>query len=97
MENVLASRPDHAEANYELGKELLLEGRPEKRFGYRAAVRLKRVSSRRPKLQSAYRAEGRKEMREREGDVYRALKAKSWRLSLPPPRQAASSTIFHRD
>jgi len=86
---VLARNPDHAEANYELGKELLTEGKPDEALSYlEAAVRLKpQFEPAHYQLQAAYRAAGRKDDADREARVYRALKAKSRNITLPPPRQ----------
>jgi tetratricopeptide (TPR) repeat protein len=85
---VLAKNPDHPEANYELGKELLIEGGASKALPYlESAVRLKpEFEPAHYQLQSAYRAVGRKEDADREANVYRALKAKSRNITLPPPR-----------
>jgi tetratricopeptide (TPR) repeat protein len=85
---VLISNPDHPEANYELGKELLIEGHATEALPYlQAAVRLKpEFEPAHYQLQSAYRAVGRKEDADREATVYRAMKAKSRNITLPPPR-----------
>ena len=85
---VLASRPEHPEANYELGKELLIEGSAAEAVKYlEAAVRLKpQFEPAHYQLQSAYRAVGRKQDADREAAVYRAMKAKSRNITLPPPR-----------
>jgi tetratricopeptide (TPR) repeat protein len=95
---VLERNPDHPEANYELGKELLTEGKPDESLSYlEASVRLKpQFEPAHYQLQSAYRAVGRKDDADREAQIYRALKAKSRNITLPPPRQtgtpAASQT-----
>ena len=93
LKTVLARKPDHAEANYELGKELLLQGEANESISYlEAAVRLKpQFEPAHYQLQSAYRAVGRKEDADREAKVYRALKAKSRNITLPPPRQPVSA------
>jgi tetratricopeptide (TPR) repeat protein len=89
LKTVVARKPDHAEANYELGKELLMEGKSDQSLSYlEAAVRLKpQFEPAHYQLQSAYRALGRKDDAEREVKIYRALKAKSRNITLPPPRQ----------
>jgi tetratricopeptide (TPR) repeat protein len=89
LRKVVARRPDHAEANYELGKELLMEGKSNESLSYlEAAVRLKpQFEPAHYQLQSAYRALGRKADANREVKIYRALKAKSRNITLPPPRQ----------
>jgi tetratricopeptide (TPR) repeat protein len=86
---VVASQPDHAEANYELGKELRIEGKTGESLSYlEAAVRLKpQFEPAHYQLQSAYRAMGRVEDADREAQIYKALKAKSRNITLPPPRQ----------
>jgi tetratricopeptide (TPR) repeat protein len=86
---VVASQPDHAEANYELGKELRIEGKTGESLSYlEAAVRLKpQFEPAHYQLQSAYRAIGRIEDADREAQIYKALKAKSRNITLPPPRQ----------
>jgi tetratricopeptide (TPR) repeat protein len=91
---VLARNPDHAEANYELGKELLAEGKSPEALPYlEASVRLKpQFEPAHYQLQSAYRAVGRKDDADREAKIYRALKAKSRNITLPPPRQPDSSS-----
>jgi tetratricopeptide (TPR) repeat protein len=90
---VLASRPDHAEANYELGKELRTEGNPGESLGYlEAAVRLKpSFEPAHYQLQAAYRAVGRSEDADREARIYRALKEKSRNITLPPPGPSTSN------
>ena len=91
---VLVRNPDHAEANYELGKELLAEGKSPEALPYlEASVRLKpQFEPAHYQLQSAYRAVGRKDDADREARIYRALKAKSRNITLPPPRQPDSSS-----
>ncbi len=92
---VLARNPDHPEANYELGKELLTEGKPDESLSYlEASVRLKpQFEPAHYQLQSAYRAVGRKDDADREAQIYRALKAKSRNITLPPPRQSNTGPI----
>jgi tetratricopeptide (TPR) repeat protein len=89
LRTVVARKPDHAEANYELGKELLMEGKSDQSLNYlEAAVRLKpQFEPAHYQLQSAYRALGRKDDADREVKIYRALKAKSRNITLPPPHQ----------
>jgi tetratricopeptide (TPR) repeat protein len=89
---VLERNPDHPEANYELGKELLTEGKPDESLSYlEASVRLKpQFEPAHYQLQSAYRAVGRKDDADREAQIYRALKAKSRNITLPPPRQTGT-------
>ena len=91
LKKVLAAQPGHAEANYELGKELRIEGKAGESLSYlEAAVRLKpQFEPAHYQLQSAYRAVGRNEDADREARIYRALKAKSRDITLPPPRQPA--------
>ena len=93
LKSVVARNPGHAEANYELGKELLTEGQSEESLSYlEAAVRLKpQFEPAHYQLQSAYRTLGRKEDADREANIYRALKAKSRNIPLPPPRQPQSA------
>ena len=94
LKEVVAQNPDHAEANYELGKELVTEGKSEDAMAYlEAAVRLKPdFEPAHYQLQSAYRALGRREDADREASIYRALKAKSRNITLPPPRQPSSGS-----
>jgi len=89
---VLAHNPEHPEANYELGKEFMSEGRSAEAIPYlEAAARLKpQFEPVHYQLQSAYRAAGRKEEADHEARVYRELKAKSRNITLPPPRQQSS-------
>ena len=91
LKNVLATQPGHAEANYELGKELRIEGKASESLRYlEAAVRLKpQFEPAHYQLQAAYRAVGRSDDADREARIYRALKAKSRDITLPPPRQPA--------
>ena len=89
----MAQNPTHAEANYELGKELVAEGKSEDALSYlEAAVRLKpQFEPAHYQLQLVYRALGRKEDADREAKTYRALKAKSRNITLPPPRETGSA------
>jgi tetratricopeptide (TPR) repeat protein len=91
LKKVLATQPDHAEANYELGKELRIEGKASESLSYlEAAVRLKPgFEPAHYQLQSAYRTVGRSEDADREARIYRALKTKSRNITLPPPRKPA--------
>jgi len=85
LKTVVARKPDHAEANYELGKELLMEGKSDESLSYlEAAVYFEPAHY---QLQSAYRALGRKDDADREVKIYRAQKAKSRNITLPPPHQ----------
>lgn len=92
---VLASRPDHPEANYELGKELRIEGKAGESLGYlEAAVRLKpSFEPAHYQLQAAYRAVGRSVDADREARIYRALKEKSRNITLPPPRPPTANPL----
>jgi tetratricopeptide (TPR) repeat protein len=89
LRTVVARDPDHAEANYELGKELHREGKSGEALDYlEAAVRLRpEFAPGHYQLQSAYRELGRKDDANREAKIYRALKAKSRNITLPPPRE----------
>ncbi len=92
---MLASRPDHPEANYELGKELRIEGKAGESLGYlEAAVRLKpSFEPAHYQLQAAYRAVGRSVDADREARIYRALKEKSRNITLPPPRPPTANPL----
>ena len=92
---VLLSKPDHPEANYELGKELLIEGKAQESLSYlEAAVLLKpQFEPAHYQLQSAYRAVGRKDDADREAKTYRALKAKSRNIKLPPSREGVPQLV----
>ena len=89
---VLASQPDHAEANYELGKELRNEGKAGESLSYlETAVRLKpQFEPAHYQLQAAYRAVGRSDDADREAKIYRALKEKSRNITLPAPRSSTA-------
>lgn len=88
LQDVLARTPDHPDANYELGKALLRAGRTAEAIPYlEAAARLKPgLDAVHYQLQAAYRSVGRKVDADREANIYRAMKAKSRDITLPPPR-----------
>jgi predicted Zn-dependent protease len=89
LKAVLNRQPEHPEANYELGKQLLADGEPAEAIPYlEAASRLKpQLEPVHYQLQAAYRAVGRKEDADREARIYRQMKAKSRNITLPPPVQ----------
>ena len=91
---MLARNPEHPEANYELGKELMSEAKSADAVPYlEAAARLKpQFEPVHYQLQSAYRASGRTEDADREAKIYRELKTKSRNITLPPPRQESSQS-----
>lgn len=93
LHNVLARDPNHPDANYELGKALLRAGNTAEAIPYlEAAARLKpELDAVHYQLQSAYRSLGRKADADREANIYRAMKAKSRNITLPPPRPESSS------
>ena len=93
LRNVLAHKPEHPEANYELGKELMSEGKPADAIPYlETAARLKpQFEPVHYQLQSAYRVSGRKEDADREARIYKDLKAKSRNITLPPPPREQGS------
>ena len=88
LKDVLARNPNHPDANYELGKALLRAGKTAEAIPYlEAAARLKpELDAVHYQLQSAYRSVGRKADADREANIYRAMKAKSRNITLPPPR-----------
>jgi tetratricopeptide (TPR) repeat protein len=92
LKDVLARNPDHPDANYELGKALLRAGKTAEAIPYlEAAARLKpELDAVHYQLQSAYRNVGRKADADREANIYRAMKAKSRNITLPPPRPEPS-------
>ncbi len=92
LRNVLARDPNHPDANYELGKALLRAGNTAQAIPYlEAAARLKpELDAVHYQLQLAYRSVGRKAEADREANIYRAMKAKSRNITLPPPRPEPS-------
>lgn len=92
LRRVLARDPEHPDANYELGKALLKAGKTAEAIPYlESAARLKPgLDAVHYQLQSAYRSVGRKADAEREANIYRAMKAKSRNITLPPPRPGQS-------
>lgn len=94
LRNVLSRDPNHPDANYELGKALLNEGKTAVAIPYlEAAARLKpALDAVHYQLQSAYRSLGRKADADREANIYRAMKARSRNITLPPPRPQPSSS-----
>ena len=92
LRNVLARNPNHPDANYELGKALLRAGNTAEAIPYlEEAARLKpELDAVHYQLQSAYRSVGRKTDADREANIYRAMKAKSRNITLPPPRPEPS-------
>lgn len=92
LRNVLARDPNHPDANYELGKALLRAGKTAEAIPYlEAAARLKpELDAVHYQLQSAYRSVGRKAEADREANIYRAMKARSRNITLPPPRPEPS-------
>jgi tetratricopeptide (TPR) repeat protein len=92
LKDVLARDPNHPDANYELGKALLRGGKTAEAIPYlEAAARLKpQLDAVHYQLQSAYRSVGRKADADREANIYRAMKAKSRNITLPPPRPEPS-------
>jgi len=93
LRNVLARTPNHPDANYELGKWLLNAGKTAEAIPYlEAAARLKPgLDAVHYQLQSAYRSVGRTMDADREAMTYRALKAKSRNITLPPPPPSPGS------
>jgi tetratricopeptide (TPR) repeat protein len=92
LRRVLARDPEHPDANYELGKALLTAGKTAEAIPYlESAARLKPgLDAVHYQLQSAYRSVGRKADAAREANIYRAMKAKSRNITLPPPRPGQS-------
>jgi tetratricopeptide (TPR) repeat protein len=92
LKDVLARDPNHPDANYELGKALLRAGKTAEAIPYlEAAARLKpELDAVHYQLQSAYRSVGRQADADREANIYRAMKAKSRNITLPPPRPEPS-------
>jgi tetratricopeptide (TPR) repeat protein len=92
LKDVLARAPNHPDANYELGKALLRAGKTAEAIPYlEAAARLKpELDAVHYQLQSAYRSVGRQADADREANIYRAMKAKSRNITLPPPRPEPS-------
>jgi Flp pilus assembly protein TadD len=75
-----------------LGKALLRAGKTAEAIPYlEAAARLKpELDAVHYQLQSAYRSVGRKAEADREANIYRAMKARSRNITLPPPRPEPS-------
>jgi tetratricopeptide (TPR) repeat protein len=79
FEQVVAANPEHANAQYELGKILLNKGKTADAIAhFEAAARLSpRTDYMHYQLQAAYRKEGRTADADRELGIYKQLKAAS--------------------
>ena len=89
LRNITTQHPDHSQAQYELGKSLLEDGKVDEAITHlEVAAKLDSGSDYvHYQLQSAYRRAGRKDDADREAQIYKDIKTrKREQVTIPMPQ-----------